>query len=122
MTTSTSPAERAELAAIALRVAAEAAKLVDAGYRSRPRADRKGKHDLVTEFDRASQALLLDRLGALTPGIPIVAEEDPASAPDAGARERGATWYVDPLDGTTNFVHGHPVWSVAIGLLEDGEP
>jgi myo-inositol-1(or 4)-monophosphatase len=115
----TSASQRAELAATALLVAEEAATLVAAGYRSRPRSDEKAPHDLVTEFDRASERLLVARLGSLAPGIPVVGEE--ASALGTKGRP-GLVWYVDPLDGTTNFVHGHPFWSVAVGLMEDDRP
>lgn len=113
--------ERAELASIALLVAEEAGMLVSTGYRSRPRADHKGHQDLVTEFDRASQDLLVARLSSLSPGVPIVAEEQ--SSPYADTADRpGLAWYVDPIDGTTNFVHGHPFWCVAVGLMENDRP
>ncbi|MBW2453657.1 MAG: inositol monophosphatase [Deltaproteobacteria bacterium] len=110
------PQERlAELDQLAATVATEAAEVVMAGYRTRPVADEKGRRDLVTEFDRASEALILERLRAHEPDIEVVAEE--------GSRHRQGSnsplvWYVDPLDGTTNFVHGHPFWCVAIGLAE----
>jgi len=116
---STTASQRSDLASMALLVAEEAATLVVAGYRSRPRPDKKGRNDLVTEFDRASEKLLLARLSALSPQIPIVAEE--SSAGETHGRP-GLVWYVDPLDGTTNFVHGHPFWCVAVGLAEDEQP
>ncbi len=111
----TPPERLAELLQLAERVASEAAEAVMAGYRSRPVADEKGRRDLVTEFDRASEALILERLRTAEPEIDVVAEE--------GSRHRHRShsplvWYVDPLDGTTNFVHGHPFWCVAIGLAE----
>jgi myo-inositol-1(or 4)-monophosphatase len=106
---------------MALLVAEEAATLVAAGHRSRPRHDEKAPRDLVTEFDRASERLLVARLASLSPGIPVVSEE--ASAQDQeGKGQPGLVWYVDPLDGTTNFVHGHPFWCVAVGLMEDDRP
>jgi myo-inositol-1(or 4)-monophosphatase len=93
---------------------------VHAGFRSRPRVEEKAAHDLVTEFDRASEALLLSRLAALTPDIPVIGEE---GAFGAATRSRGGlVWYVDPIDGTTNFVHGHPFWCVAVGLMDDDAP
>lgn len=110
--------DRSELAKIAELVAAEAAQLVMGGYRSRPHADQKGRGDLVTEFDRASQDLLMTRLASLAPGIPIVGEEGEAQV----APRTGPVWYVDPIDGTTNFVHGHPFWCVAVGLMDDDVP
>jgi myo-inositol-1(or 4)-monophosphatase len=59
------------------------------------------------------------RLASLSPGIPVVGEE--GSGLEAQGRS-GLVWYVDPLDGTTNFVHGHPFWCVAVGLMEDDLP
>lgn len=111
MTTS----EYLELSAVALDVAREAGSLVSQGYRSRPAASEKAARDLVTEFDLASEQLIRERLAQATPSIPVVAEETGGSA---GER----TWYCDPLDGTMNFVHGHPFWSVSIGLYEASVP
>ncbi|WP_438016169.1 inositol monophosphatase family protein [Sorangium sp. So ce315] len=113
-------AELAELTEIALRVAEEAAALAQAGFRARPRVEEKGPHDLVTEFDRASEELLIARLGALTPSIAVVGEEQSASR--ATSARGGLVWYVDPIDGTTNFVHGHPFWCVSVGLMDDDTP
>jgi myo-inositol-1(or 4)-monophosphatase len=117
--TGTTASQRADFAAMALLVAEEAATLVTAGYRSRPRSDQKGRHDLVTEFDRASERLLVARLTSLSPGIPVVGEEGSGGGTKG---QPGLVWYVDPIDGTTNFVHGHPFWCVAVGLMEDDRP
>jgi myo-inositol-1(or 4)-monophosphatase len=77
----------------------------------------KGEVDLVTEADRASEKLIVERLRARWPQHGIVAEE--------GTRSETAAeylWYVDPLDGTTNFAHGYPVFCVSIALARrDGE-
>lgn len=116
----TSAEDRADFAEVALLVAEEAAALVSAGFRSRPAITHKGRHDLVTEYDRASEQLLVQRLGVLSPGVPVVGEEQ-TSARDIEGR-RGLVWYVDPIDGTTNFVHGHPFWCVAVGLMENDQP
>jgi myo-inositol-1(or 4)-monophosphatase len=116
----TTAKERADFAQIALLVAEEAAVLVGSGFRSRPTVTKKGQHDLVTEYDRASEQLLVQRLGSLAPGLPVVGEEQ-TSARDVPFRP-GLVWYVDPIDGTTNFVHGHPFWCVAVGLMEDDRP
>lgn len=116
----TTTKEREGMAKLAMLVAEEAAALVLGGYRTNPRADRKGQKDLVTEFDRASEELLTSRLHSLTPGVLVVGEET-TRAGDDKARE-GLAWYVDPIDGTTNFVHGHPFWCVSVGLFEDDEP
>jgi myo-inositol-1(or 4)-monophosphatase len=110
-------AELAELSRVALAVADEGAAILAAGYRSRPRADEKGRADLVTEFDRRSEEHLLARLAALAPEIPVIGEETSGEG-----RPPGFVWYVDPLDGTTNFVHGHPFFAVSVGLMCDDEP
>lgn len=103
----------------ALDAARSAAALVKSGYRKRPATEHKrARIDLVTRFDRESEALLRETLTRST-NIPVVGEE-------AGGRRalgpHAATWYVDPLDGTTNFVHGHPFWCVSVGLVAGGDP
>ena len=71
----------------------------------------KGDADLVTAADRASEKLIVERLQSRWPQHGIVGEEGTRS--DMGADYR---WYVDPLDGTTNFAHGYPVFCVSIAL------
>jgi myo-inositol-1(or 4)-monophosphatase len=107
-----------ELAQIALEVATEAAQLLHAGFRKHPAAREKGRADLVTEYDLASEQLIRKRLAERTPEIAIVAEEQGGTPASAG----GLTWYCDPLDGTTNFVHGHFFYCVSIGVAEAGMP
>jgi myo-inositol-1(or 4)-monophosphatase len=102
-------------ASLALAVATEAGALLLAGYRSRPTPTEKARRDLVTEFDLQSEALIVERLSAATPTLGLVAEE-------RGGEQKALSWFCDPLDGTTNFVHGHPFWSVSIGLLDEGKP
>jgi len=103
---------------IALESAREAAKLALIGWRNKPRVEHKGPVDLVTDFDRASEQLLRDRLHARTP-FSVVGEEAGA---DRVTASRESLWYVDPIDGTTNFVHGHPFFCVSVGLLHEGTP
>ncbi len=76
----------------------------------------KGEVDLITEADRESEAFLVRRLGALLPEASILAEEGTGTERDSELR-----WIVDPLDGTTNFAHTYPVFSVSIGLERAGE-
>jgi myo-inositol-1(or 4)-monophosphatase len=76
----------------------------------------KGDFDLVTEADRASEKLIVQRLRERFPGHAIVAEEG-----GGVTSASGYCWYVDPLDGTTNFAHGFPVYNVTLGLEKDGE-
>jgi myo-inositol-1(or 4)-monophosphatase len=76
----------------------------------------KGDVDLVTEADRASEKLIVGRIRQQWPEHDLVGEE--------GSRnETGSDfcWYVDPLDGTTNFAHGYPVFCVSIALEHKGE-
>jgi myo-inositol-1(or 4)-monophosphatase len=92
-----------------------AAAYLMTGYRTRPRATSKGVIDFVTEFDLGSEARLLE---ALRPwGIPIVAEESAKAGLQAPDPAQGLSLHLDPLDGTTNYVHGHPFFAVSIGLL-----
>jgi myo-inositol-1(or 4)-monophosphatase len=108
-------AELGELGEIALAVARDAAALLIEGYRARPAATEKARADLVTDFDPRSEERILDRLGRLS-DLPVVAEEG------GGNADAPTLWYCDPLDGTANFVHGHPFWAVSIGLLSNGRP
>jgi myo-inositol-1(or 4)-monophosphatase len=108
------PEGQQELAQIALETAREAGRLVFEGYRTHPRVSHKGAVDLVTPFDLASERLIKERLAQKTP-YAVVGEEQ-------GGRAEAATWYVDPIDGTTNFAHGHPFFCVSIGLVVAGKP
>src|SRR3954471_3831326 len=75
----------------------------------------KGDADLVTEADRAAERLITERIATLWPDHDLMGEE-------GARRERGSDyrWYVDPLDGTTNFAHGFPVFCVSLGLTHKG--
>jgi myo-inositol-1(or 4)-monophosphatase len=82
----------------------------------------KGEVDIVTQADRRSEQAIVTRLRTHFPKHAIVGEEGGAqSASTAQAPGAQFTWYVDPLDGTTNFAHGFPWFCVSIGLAE-GEP
>jgi 3'(2'), 5'-bisphosphate nucleotidase len=83
--------------------------------------ERKGDDSPVTEADHAAEAVILERLRALWPDIPIIAEEDAAKygvPADIGPR----FFLVDPLDGTKAFVRGDEHFTVNIGLIENGLP
>lgn len=102
-----------------LDVAREAGALVMRGYR-RPReleVSKKGAIDLVTQYDVASEKLIVERLARLYPEIGIVGEEGHALP-----KHDALTFYVDPIDGTTNFAHGHPFFAISIGLCRRGVP
>ena len=76
----------------------------------------KGEVDLVTKADRASEKMIVERIRKLWPEHDLVGEE--GSRRESGSDFR---WYVDPLDGTTNFAHGYPVFCVSLGLEHKGE-
>ena len=85
-------------------------------FARRVRVEYKAEADLVTEADRACEKLLIERLRANWPDYNIVAEEGSAHRSSSEYR-----WYVDPLDGTTNFAHGFPIFCISIGLERKGE-
>lgn len=74
----------------------------------------KGAVDLVTEVDLACERAIRELLAKHTPDIPVLGEEG-----EGGERDR-TRWVVDPLDGTTNFVHGFPFYAVSVALEHDG--
>lgn len=85
-------------------------------YFGRVSFELKGDFDLVTEADKRSEKLIVAKLIEHFPGHSIMAEE-------GGGHESGGEfrWYVDPLDGTTNFAHGYPMFNVTLGLEKNGE-
>lgn len=97
-------------------IAREAGALLMEYFRQRVKIEYKGDADLVTVADRSSEKLILERIRAHWPDHEVIGEE--------GARiETGGDyrWYVDPLDGTTNFAHGYPVFCVSLGLTFRGK-
>jgi myo-inositol-1(or 4)-monophosphatase len=77
----------------------------------------KSPNDFVTEVDRAAEEAIIDVLLTAYPGHGILAEE---SGRTHGARDSEYVWIIDPLDGTTNFIHGLPVYAVSIALAHRG--
>ncbi len=73
--------------------------------------DRKARNDLVSQADREAEAAVIEVLRERTPAYGLIAEET------GGQAEGEATWYIDPLDGTTNFLHGIPHYAVSIALV-----
>jgi myo-inositol-1(or 4)-monophosphatase len=98
-------------AAPASAIAVEAGALLRDYYRRGVATEYKGDVDLVTEADRASEKLIYERLHALFPEHGVYGEEGTRSNMDREYR-----WYIDPLDGTTNFAHTFPVFCVSMGL------
>jgi len=102
-----------------LGIARRAATVIMEVYGAPFEVDWKAKDDPVTRADREANTLICDALAAAYPGIPIVAEEsDPASY--AGYAGAPAAWFVDPLDGTREFVARNGEFAVMIGLAEGG--
>ncbi len=100
-----------EFAGAAETIAREAGALLREFYARGVEAEYKGDVDLVTAADRASEALIRERLAAAFPTHGIYGEEGTRDQLESEYR-----WYVDPLDGTTNFAHGFPVFCVVLGL------
>jgi myo-inositol-1(or 4)-monophosphatase len=92
-------------------IAREAGALLMHYFHQHLKIEYKGEADLVTAADRAAEALIRDRIRAQWPTHDVLGEEQGLS--DRGSDYR---WYVDPLDGTTNFAHGYPVFCVSLGL------
>jgi myo-inositol-1(or 4)-monophosphatase len=92
-------------------IALEAGALIRDFYQRGVATEYKTDVDLVTEADRTSEKLIVERLHAQFPGHGIYGEEGTRDRLDREYR-----WYVDPLDGTTNFAHGFPVFCVSLGL------
>ena len=104
----------ADLLELAERAAVRGGELV-AEEGPAPVAEAKGAGDYVTEVDRASEQAIRKVLGQGTPDIPVLGEE-------AGGPGGRRSWVVDPLDGTTNYLHGFPIVGVSVALVEDGRP
>ncbi len=105
--------------AVARRVARKAGRLLHSRERDRREISFKGgKGNLVTEMDHASEELILRSLRRSFPDHEMVAEE---SGLHAGKASTPGRWYIDPLDGTTNYAHGLPVYSVSIAFEYRGK-
>jgi myo-inositol-1(or 4)-monophosphatase len=81
------------------------------------RTEKKGLNDFVSYVDKGSEKMLVDKLSAILPAAGFRTEEGTSSK--TGEKY---CWVIDPLDGTTNFLHGLKLYSISIGLLEDNEP
>lgn len=115
--------ERRKLLDVAVRAARQAAGIIRAAA---PRARSidwrsKGPTDFVSEVDIAAEQSILAIVARELPGAMILAEESAATTPPERVAN-GLALVIDPLDGTTNFLHGYPEYAVSIGVLVDGEP
>jgi myo-inositol-1(or 4)-monophosphatase len=111
--------ERAFLRDLALRVGA---MMLAAAERTDQRLvqHKAGEWDLVTDTDRRLEEMVFGELVRRFPGDGVVAEE--GARRDGAGQGEGGVWYIDPLDGTTNFVHGYPFYAVSIGRWVQGAP
>jgi myo-inositol-1(or 4)-monophosphatase len=101
--------------AIAAAAARAAGQILRDGWGKPHAIEFKGATNLVTEVDRAAEAIIIEQLTRATPDFDILAEE-------SGAQARGSAfrWVIDPVDGTTNYAHHFPYFAVSIGLEENG--
>ncbi len=83
----------------------------------RNQAKYKGTNDLVSYVDKESERQLVKELSVLVPEAGFITEEGTTSGPKGVLN-----WVIDPLDGTTNFVHGLPIYAISVALVEDGKP
>lgn len=105
---------------LAVAVAAATAAADHIRTRARPQAEAwrlKGQSDFVTQVDVETESLIADRLRQAEPNSVVLGEEL-----SPRAREAELLWVVDPLDGTTNFLHGYPAYGVSVGAVVRGEP
>jgi myo-inositol-1(or 4)-monophosphatase len=77
--------------------------------------ETKSSNNFVTYVDKQSEERLVEGLSIILPGSGFIAEENPS------LQTQELTWIIDPLDGTTNFIHGVPVYCISIGLMEKNE-
>lgn len=107
------------LRSVAIRAARESGAILRGLFGRVAHIRYKGEIDLVTEADEQSEQVLLRTIRENFPEHVILSEESGLSGETSGAA--GYRWLIDPLDGTTNFAHGYPVFAVSIGLELDGE-
>lgn len=101
--------------AVGIDIVQEAGRLLRARLHTDLKISHKGTIDLVTEVDLAAENLITGRIQRAFPEHSILAEER-----HSNAQGEAVKWVIDPLDGTTNYAHGYPVFSVSIGLEIDG--
>jgi myo-inositol-1(or 4)-monophosphatase len=104
---------------IAIKAARAAGAIINRGSQDLDilKVTHKGPNDFVSEIDQLAEAAIIETLLGAYPGHAILAEE---SGREHGAKNSEFTWIIDPLDGTTNFLHGFPVYAVSIALAWRG--
>ena len=98
------------------RIMRRAGDIVREGSRQQVRIETKSFNNLVTEIDRRSEEFLVTQLSDLLPGSGFIAEEGTGEPV-----KNGYNWIIDPIDGTTNFIHGIPAYCICIALEHDGQ-
>ncbi|XP_068641359.1 inositol monophosphatase 3 [Aristolochia californica] len=111
----------AEFLDTALEAAKAAGEIIRRGFYEKKNVEHKGQVDLVTETDKACEDLIFSHLKQKYPDHKFIGEETSAAIGTAELTD-DPTWMVDPLDGTTNFVHGYPFVCVSIGLTIEKVP
>ncbi|TVU46310.1 hypothetical protein EJB05_05836 [Eragrostis curvula] len=102
--------------AVAVEAAKNAGQIIRNGFYQTKNVEHKGQVDLVTETDKACEDLIFNHLRKHFPDHKFIGEETSAALGATADLTDDPTWIVDPLDGTTNFVHGFPFVCVSIGL------
>lgn len=110
-----------DLLQTAIRSAKAGAEVLRRKWSQPHQIERKDRFDFVTDADKASQEAVLGVINNMQPDDAILAEEDPDDYSQAAATP-GVLWVIDPLDGTTNFIHGFPMVAVSVAALVDGVP
>jgi len=104
---------------VALAAAREAGAVIMESYARLSESDigEKGKNDMVTVVDHRAQKIVVEAIRRAFPADFIIAEEDLSETVNAGLDPAGERrWYIDPLDGTTNYIHAYPMFAVSIAL------
>jgi len=112
------PIHLQDLLALATDLAREAGQVHVEGLRSALRIETKSSPtDLVSQIDKESERLIVDRLREARPDDAVLGEEGALGQGTSGVR-----WVIDPLDGTTNYIYGYPAYAVSIAVEVDGRP
>jgi len=106
--------KNAKIKSTLLEALARAGKIIRSNFGKEQKITKKGRFNLVTEIDKASEKAVVGLILKNLPGHSILAEESPE------VTGSGCRWIIDPIDGTTNFAHGFPIVSVSIGFERDG--
>ncbi|HOO89410.1 MAG TPA: inositol monophosphatase family protein [Syntrophales bacterium] len=104
-----------EYGKFAVSIAKEAGAILKERFKEKHEIDYKGEIDIVTEADRMSETILVSEIGRKFPDHNILSEESTEVWKGSSYR-----WIIDPLDGTTNYAHGFPVFCISIALEKDG--